>query len=302
MLNTILIWLQLIAQSQLAALPLLFYFFTQFPGVSNALRMRVWCSVRRYFLVSSILLLLSTLGLTLIGTTELQVSVVQYFLQYAGGGLWIGSMFAVFFVFFPAFLREPASEQLLKHFHASLGKLIGIAIVLGAASGMWSMWIAPHRMINFFSNQNPMLLIFVAFAALAFALRMCSFFLFERMKRCVPCVRAFALLEVLVALPVSFFFAATIITPSPTSSLQLNIPEYFDVVKMLCLLLALGFGIFGIFIFRVAKERELLLTARQTTNDTPSVGKFSLFYGVSVLAVLLFGAIALLVTHLFFSA
>ncbi len=230
-----------------------------------------------------------------------EFSVLVNMIHLMGKGLWVGSILVLFFVFLPAFIHEDASEQLLKRLYTCLGKLIAAALILGAPSGIWIVWLHLKSPTNLFTTDwGKVLLILLGFASLLFVLRMCSFFIFERMKRCNLCVRSFTVLEVLAALAVSFFSALMIITTPPLPADGSHVVRQFGIFEAALVLCAFGFIMFGIFLFRIVEKRERMIDLLPLEEVAPPIGKLSLAYGISVLVVLLFGAIALFVTHFFF--
>jgi hypothetical protein len=130
--------------------------------------------------------------------------------------LWVGTMFIVAVAYFPLAASQGTMLPSRALLRAMIGRISAWTLLFGSVSGTWSVWVHLKSWNNLTTTAwGGVLITLMLLVAVLLVLRYLSLFFLERVKRCVHCEWAYALLEFGVSVCVLFLVAVAIVTPSP---------------------------------------------------------------------------------------
>ncbi len=144
------------------------------------------------------------------------VSLFTECIAVIAASLWVGGMLTSAFVLLPLIASSRPLLSLRAPLRMLSGRIFVCTLFLFCVSGAWSVWVHLKGWDNLTTTVwGSTLITLLLFLAVLLVLRSTALVFLERMKRCIHCECAYALLELGVGLCVVFYVALLSVTPSP---------------------------------------------------------------------------------------
>lgn len=148
--------------------------------------------------------------------------------------IWVGSILIFTVLYLPFLASKESLPPLRAVLRMMLGRIFAWALLFGGASGVLSVWMHLKSWDNLTTTAwGATLITPVLFLGVLFGLRLLSIFVLERMKRCIHCEWAYALLESGIGLCALFFVVLLVVTPSPIYNSKLWSVTRMDASRMI---------------------------------------------------------------------
>lgn len=148
--------------------------------------------------------------------------------------VWVGSILAFALAYLPLLASESALLSLRAPLRLILGRIFAWSLLAFGVSGAWSVWVHLKSLENLTTTLwGSAFITLLLFVGCMFKLHFLSLSVLERMKRCIHCEWAYALLESGVGLCVLFCIALMSVTPSPVYNSNLWSVTRMDASRMI---------------------------------------------------------------------
>jgi methionine-rich copper-binding protein CopC len=148
--------------------------------------------------------------------------------------IWVGSMLIFAVAYFPLLASQSVLLPSRMPLRAMLGRMFAWTLLLGGSGGALVVWMHLKSWNNLTTTAwGSTLITVLLFSGLMLLLRSLSLFFLERVKRCVHCEWAYALLESGVSMCVLFLVVVAMMIPSPVYNSALWSVMRMDASRMI---------------------------------------------------------------------